>query len=58
MQLPIQTGVSAPTAAVGDGFCSLCVPLVAQTLIWNMKTGLGVSEEAAPAARAFGAELN
>ena len=27
MQLPIQTGVSAPTAAVGDGFGSLCGPL-------------------------------
>ena len=29
MRLPIQTGVSAPTAAVGDGFGSLCGPLIA-----------------------------
>ena len=29
MQLPIQTGASAPTAAVGDGFGSICGPLIA-----------------------------
>ena len=29
MQLPILTGVSAPTAAVGDGFGSICGPLIA-----------------------------
>ena len=29
MRLPIQTGVSAPTAAVGDAFGSLCGPLIA-----------------------------
>ena len=33
MRLPIQTGVSAPTAAVGDGFGSLCGPLVAWALV-------------------------
>ena len=31
IQLPIQTGVSAPTAAVGDGSGSLCGPLLAKT---------------------------
>ena len=29
MQLPIQTGVSAPTAAVEDGCGSICGPLIA-----------------------------
>ena len=29
MQLPIQTGVSAPTFAVGDGIEFLCVSLIA-----------------------------
>ena len=28
MQLPTQTGMSAPTAAVGDGFGSICGPLL------------------------------
>ena len=31
MRLPIQTGLSAPTAADGNGFGSLCGPLIAET---------------------------
>ena len=32
-ELPIQTGVSAPTAAGGDGFGSFCGPLFVQNLV-------------------------
>ena len=35
-----QTGVSAPTAAVGDDFRSLCGPLNVQTLVWSLKSDI------------------
>ena len=38
IQLPIQSGVSAPTAAVGDGFGFLCGPLIVSTPVYNLKS--------------------